>query len=155
MALHPLYRTHDGSIIGVVKGRKSPYNFRVKYRQPGKAERTPKHIHLIVDLYMKLIGDESLTMQMVDHIINDIVLKVIPVTSFPPSLQVFQPAHAAQYEKLNSYGEYLVDFLLVTTELIQIQERTNYPEGVLNLNLFRLFRQKADIFSVVGAATFR
>lgn len=41
------------------------------------------------------------------------------------------------------------------TELIMIQEKTNYPQGVMNLNLFRLFRNEADIFSVVSAATFR
>jgi hypothetical protein len=36
-----------------------------------------------------------------------------------------------------------------------IQERTNYPEGVLNLQLFQKFRDGEDIFSVVSAATFR
>jgi len=35
-----------------------------------------------------------------------------------------------------------------------IQEKTNYPTGRMNLDLFRLFRNEADIFSVVGAATF-
>lgn len=155
MALIPIYRTKNGIIIGVLKGRKSLYNFKVKYRQPGKVERTPKHIHVIIDLYMKLVGDEQLTMKLVDHIIEDIILKVKPATTFPPSLQVFKPIRANQYRDLNHYGEYPVDFLLVTTELIQIQEKTNYPEGTLNLRLFRLFRQKADIFSVVSAATFR
>ena len=94
-------------------------------------------------------------MKMVDHIIQNIILKVKPATSFPPSLQVFKPTHIKQYLNLNHYGEYPVDFLLVTTELIQIQEKTNYPEGALNLRLFQLFRQKADIFTVVSAATFR
>jgi hypothetical protein len=155
MALIPIYKSQDGTIIGAIKGKKSLYNFRVKYQQPGKAERTPKHIHIIIDLYMKLIGNELLTMQLVDHIIGDIILKVSPSTVFPPILQIFQTSHAQQFSNLNRYGEYPVDFLLVITELIQIQERTNYPEGTLNLNLFQLFRQKADIFSVVSAATFR
>ena len=155
MALIPIYETQNGTVIGVIKGRKSLYNFRVKYREPEKQERTPKHIHIIIDLYMKLVGNENLAMQMVDHILNEIILKVRPSTTFPPELQVFQPLHAYKYQELDHYGEYPIDFLLVVTELIQIQEKTNYPEGTLNLDLFRLFREKADIFTVVSAATFR
>lgn len=56
---------------------------------------------------------------------------------------------------MDTYGEYTVEFLLVVTELIMIQEKTNYPDGVMNLNLFQRFRDGADIFSVVSAATFR
>lgn len=155
MALIPIYTARNGTIIGVIKGGKSLYNFRVKYQERGKRERTPKHMHVIIDLYMKSVGNEPLTMQMVDHIINNIIHKVSPTNSFPPKLQIFQPSHAQAYQPLNKYGEYPVDFLLVVTELIQIQEKTNYPTGTLNLKLFRLFREKADIFSVVSAATFR
>lgn len=36
-----------------------------------------------------------------------------------------------------------------------IQEKSNYPNGTLNLHLFERFRAKADIFSVVSTATFR
>lgn len=60
-----------------------------------------------------------------------------------------------QFQGVDAYGEYSVEFLLVITELIMIQEKTNYPSGILNLNLFRLFQGEADIFSVVSAATFR
>jgi len=155
MALIPIYTTQNGAIIGVVKGGKSLYNFRVKYQELGKQERTPKHIHVIIDLYMKSVGNEPLTMQLVDHIVNNIILKVSSTNSFLPKSQIFQPIHAQAYQQLDKYGEYPVDFLLVVTELIQIQEKTNYPTGVLNLNLFQLFREKADIFSVVSAATFR
>lgn len=155
MALIPIYTARNEAVIGVVKGGKSLYNFRVKYREQGKQERTPKHMHVIIDLYMKLVGNERLTMQLVDHIINNIILKVSPTNSFPPKLQIFEPSHARAYQHLDKHGEHPIDFLLVVTELIQIQEKTNYPTGVLNLNLFRLFREKADIFTVVSAATFR
>jgi hypothetical protein len=45
--------------------------------------------------------------------------------------------------------------MLIIAELIMIQEKTNYPRGVLNLNLFKNLRAEKDIFSVVSAATFR
>lgn len=153
--LHPIYTTTDGVIVYVSKGGKSKYNFKVQYQEPAKRIRTPKHIHLIIDLYMKRTGNKSLTMQLVDHLIDEVILRIHPSTSNPPALQIFSPQHAARFQPLDAYGEYSVEFLLVITELIMIQEKTNYPHGVLNLNLFRLFRNEADIFSVVSAATFR
>jgi hypothetical protein len=146
--------TGDGVQIFVSRGEKSPFDFKVQYRQPGKRLRTPKHIHLIVDLYMKLTGNRKLTMQLIDHIIYNIILKVKPITSFPPNLQIFSDEHVHRFQELECYGEYSIEFLLVVMELIQIQEKTNYPNGTFNLNLFRKFRQGADIFEVVSAATF-
>ncbi len=153
--LHPIYTTGSGTVIYVCKGGKSQHNFKVRYQEPGKRVRTPKHIHLIIDLYMKRTGNKPLTMQLVGHIIDEIILKVNPSTSNPPGLQIFSPSQVAKFQALDAYGEYSVEFLLVVTELIMIQEKTNYPNGVMNLNLFRLFRDEADIFSVVSAATFR
>lgn len=152
---HPIYTTTDGVVIYASKGGKSQYNFKVQYRESGKRVRTPKHIHLIIDLYMKRTGNKPLTMQLVDHIIDEIILKVRASTSNPPDLQIFDRQHVERFQALDAYGEYSIEFLLVVTELIMIQEKTNYPHGVMNLNLFRRFRDEADIFSVVSAATFR
>lgn len=152
---HPIYVTAQGTTVYVSKGGKSQYDFKVQYHEPGKRLRTPKHIHLIIDLYMKRTGDRSLTLQLVDHIIEGIILKVNPSNSNPPVLQVFSPQDVDRFRALDAYGEYSVEFLLVITELILIQEKTNYPQGVMSLHLFRLFREEADIFSVVSAATFR
>ena len=152
---HPIYTTAKNVVVYASKGGKSQHNFKVQYQEPGKRVRTPKHIHLIIDLYMKRTGNRLLTMRLVDHIIDGIILRVDASTSNPPVLQVFSPDHVKQFEALNTYGEYSIEFLLVVTELIMIQERTNYPEGVLNLKLFQRFRDEADIFSVVSAATFR
>jgi hypothetical protein len=138
----------------VEKGKKSQFDFKVRYLEPGKRARTPKHIHIIIDLYLKSSGNPSLTTSLIDHIINNIIMKVMPATTFPPSLQVFSLNHAAQFAGLNPYGEYGVEFLLVLVELLMIQEKTNYPNGTLNLSLFQKFRNNADIFSVVSAATY-
>lgn len=117
--------------------------------------RTPKHIHLIVDLFAKRTGDLQLSNALIDYIIQDIILKVTPSISYPPSLQIFKPVHAESFSALSKYGEYSAEFLLVITELIMIQEKTNYPNGTINLKLFQKLRAGADIFSVVSAATFR
>ena len=154
---HKIYVASNGTEIIVSRGSKpqSPYDFRVHYKSPGKRVRTPKHIHLIIDLYLKMCGDERNTLKLVDHILNNIIRKVKPAVGFPPKLQIFEPGHARKFEMLNKFGEYPVDFLLVVSELIMIQEKTNYPNGTLNLELFRKFRDKAGIFEVVSAATFR
>lgn len=153
--LHSIYTTSDSVIVYVSKGGKSRCNFKVQYQEPGKRVRTPKHIHLIIDLYMKRMGNKPLTMRLVDHIIDRIISRVNSSTSNPPILQIFSPSHAKRFQELDAYGEYSTEFLLVITELIMMQEKTNYPDGVLNLRLFQRFREEADIFSVVGAATFR
>jgi hypothetical protein len=150
-----IYRTSSGVAIYVEHGSKSQFDFIVKYQEPNKRLRTPKHIHLIVDLFSKRTGNLSLTNLLLDHIINKIILPIEPATEFPPSLQVFKARHIREFDELSKYGEYSAEFLLVITELIMIQEKTNYPNGTINLNLFKKFRAGADIFSIVSAATFR
>jgi hypothetical protein len=150
-----VYTTSDRVEISVAPGRKSPYDFIVKYREPGKRLRTPKHIHLIVDLFAKRTGDFQLSNTLIDHIIQNIIQKVTTSDSYPPSIQVFKPLHAEKFRVLDQYGEYSAEFLLVITELIMIQEKTNYPSGTINLKLFQKLRDGADIFSIVSAATFR
>jgi hypothetical protein len=152
-----MHTTKDGVKILVSKGSKkeSPFDFRVHYQEPNKRVRTPKHIHLIIDLYMKLSRNEKLTLKLVDYLI-DMMKKLKPVTQYPPSLQVYNKQDLSEFEELNNYGEYSVEFIVVVTELIMIQEKTNYPTGTMNVKVFERFRDKHDdIFAVVSAATFR
>lgn len=65
-----------------------------------------------------------------------------PETKFPPTLQVYDKKDIAQFEELNKYGEYSVEFIFVVTELIMIQEKTNYPTGTMNIKVFERFRDK-------------
>ncbi len=109
----------------------------------------------MVDLFAKRVDNQELTEAFVDYIIDDIILKVEPSITYPPVLQRFNQDDVARFQELDHYGEYHVDFLLVVQELIMIQEKTNYPNGIMNLNLYKSFKQGKDIFSLVSAATFR
>ena len=150
-----LFRTtKDGIRIYTEPGQKSAYDFVVRYRQPGKRMRTPKHIHIIADLYQKRGAKPDLLNDFVDHIIS-IIDATAPANDYPPTLRAFDEAQLARFASLDDIGEYRVEFLLVVIELIMLQERTNYPNGNMNRRLFQRFRDGADIFSVVGAATFR
>jgi hypothetical protein len=152
----PVWTTQNGVEIAVAKGTKpqSPYDFVVKYREPGKKQwRTPKHVHLIVELYVKEAYDKALTHQLCNHLLN-VFKQVQPITVYPPSLQYFQPAHATQFQALNAVGEMTVEFLLVVSELIFIQEKTNYKTGSLTYDLYKAFGVK-DRFCVIHMATYR
>lgn len=150
-----VYKTKKGTDILLTKGSKSKYDFIVKYKQRGKRERTPKHIHIIIDLYIKLAKNENLTMKFIDHILNVIFPKIKQVDYYPVLPKIFRNEHIIEFEELNEYGEYTVEFLLVVIELIMMQEKTNYPDGILSLGIFQKLRDKGDIFSVVSTTTFR
>ncbi|APB33922.1 hypothetical protein GlitD10_1598 [Gloeomargarita lithophora Alchichica-D10] len=150
-----LYTTQNQVQIYVETGRKSACDFVVKYREPRKRIRTPKHIHLMVDLFAKRAGNQQLCNAFVNHIINNIIQVVAPTSQFPPTLQVFALSHSTTFNLLDQYGDYSTEFFLIIVELIMIQEKTNYPNGKMNLQLFQQFRNNADIFTIVSKATFR
>ena len=150
-----IHTTGDGVQILAYHGNKSPCDFIVKYREPGRRERTPKHIHMVVDLFMKRATDPMLTEKLLDHIVDNICLQVRPSPTNDPSLQIYKAQDALNFAGLNGAGEYTIEFLLVTLELIQTQEITNYPSGNGHYRLYTLLRNGDSIFSVVSAATFR
>ena len=147
-----VYTTAKGVQINVQPGSKSPLDFIVKYREPGKRERTPKHIHIVVDIFGKRVASPILTNALLDHVISMIGL-VQPATAFPPHLRFFSPSQVARFSPLDAIGEYSVEFLLVVVELIMTQERTNYPSGRMTLDVFTRLRSGSDIYSVVSKAT--
>jgi hypothetical protein len=144
-----IYTTKKNVQIGVYPGRKpeSPHDFIVKFKEPNKRERTPAHVHLIVEMYVKHAHNPSLTMNLKDHILT-MLAQIKPINSFPPSLQFFKPEHIELFKDLDTVGELPVEFLLVVTELLAIQEKTNYPAGSLTESLYKDFGVK-DRFSVI------
>lgn len=148
-----VYTTADSVEIYVEPGQKSKYDFLVRYKEPGRRVRTPKHIHLIIDLYLKKIGNRQLTLQLVKEFL-DMLPNLKEAKEFPPKFQEFSKERFSRYEELNSSGEYSVEFLAAIFDLIMIQEKTNYPNGTINRKLFEAFLEEKDIFTVVSAATF-
>lgn len=150
---HTVHTTRQGVEICVIPGKKSTHDFIVKYTEPGKRARTPQHVHLIVELYVKQAHDSATTLALRDHLLA-VYDRITPVTSFPPSLQVFRPTDPASFHSLDAVGEFSVEFMLVVSELIFIQEKTNYPAGSMTQKLYRDFGSK-DRFAVIRSATFR
>lgn len=150
-----IYTTKTNIQIEVYRGRKpeSPYDFIVKFKEPNKRERTPAHVHLIVEMYVKYAYNPTLTLKLKEHILK--MLKSIkPVNSFPPTLQFFKIEHIEPFKELDKVGEFTVEFLLVVTELMAIQEKTNYPGGSLTESLYEDFGVK-DRFQVIQKAVLK
>ncbi|MEJ5252028.1 MAG: hypothetical protein HPY54_13140 [Chthonomonadetes bacterium] len=150
-----IYTTERNVRICVYPGKKtqSPFDFIVRYTESGKRERTPKHVHLIVEMYVKHAFNPELTMKLRDHILT-MLDNIHPVNTFPPQLQYFRPEHIEDFRELDHVGEFTVEFLLVVSELIGIQEKTNYPKGSLTQSLYADFGVK-DRFSVIQKAVWR
>jgi hypothetical protein len=151
---HLVYITKNGVEIYVEPGSKSRYDFMVKYKEPGKRVRTPKHIHLIIDLYMKKSGNNDLTLKLVKEFLKWLN-NLKESKEYPPSFQEFTKEKLNRFKDLSKFGEYSVEFLSAIFDLIMIQEKTNYPEGTINRKLFEAFLEGKDIFSVVSSASFR
>jgi len=150
-----IYTTKAEVQIGVYPGSKpeSPHDFIVKFREPNKRERTPAHVHLIVEMYVKYAYNPLLALKLKEHILT-MLNQIKPVNSFPPTLQFFRPEHVEPFKDLDRVGEFSVEFLLVVTELMAIQEKTNYPEGSLTESLYKDFGKK-DRFSVIQKAVLK
>lgn len=150
-----VYTTSESVRFEVYPGSKqqSPYDFIVKFREPGKRKRTPAHVHLIVEMYVKHAFNPLLTLKLRNHIL-DMLSQIKPVTSFPPTLQFFKPEHIGPFKELDKVGEFTVEFLLIAIELVAIQERTNYPTGTVTENLYKNFGVK-DRFSVIQSSVWR
>ncbi len=150
-----IWTTERAVQIVVEAGRKSEHDFVVKYHDPQRSRnwRTPKHIHLIVELYVKEAHQPRLTYELRDHLIS-VYDKVQPISHYPPTLQVYRKGDEQRFLSLDAVGEYSVEFLLVVSELIFIQEKTNYPQGSLTRELYKDFGVE-DRFRVVQKAAFR
>jgi len=98
-------------------------------------------------------GNKELALKLRDHMLS-VFDRISPVRYFPPKLQVFNPSDVDRFKELNGFGEYDVEFLLVVSELLMIQEKTNYPLGSMTQQMYAAFGRE-DIFGVVSSASFR
>ena len=151
MPSHLVHTTADGRQIHVEPGKKSQFDFRVRFMGPHGKLRTPMHIHLVIELYVKHAFNAPLTLQLREHLLH-LFDQLQPVACYPPTLQVFQTAQAAPFSVLDAVGEFSVECFLVLNELIFIQEKTNYPQGSATRSLYEAFMVK-DMFSMIQAAT--
>lgn len=147
-------------IIYVFQGTLSTYDIIIKYRKDESRIRTPKHIHWVVDILMKMQGNESLT--------KDYLLKIqncwnscTPLTNndFDSLKSLVENGKDAieieHYYALNTFGEYDVEFLYVLMELLAVQEKTNRADAYMFGNIIEeLLEADRDLFKIISTAGF-
>lgn len=162
------FQVNESFKIGVYSGTKSAMDIIVRYRQKRAADgtwtriRTPKHIHWVIDVMIKMDAERNLTRQFLDTLI-DIWSRTDKIRNREEldaalDLQYLSQQCSedfARFEPLSRHGEYSIKFLILVAILLMKQERTNYDNTQLFSTLFQKLKAGDDIFGIVSAASFR
>lgn len=145
-------------VIYVFQGELTQFDIVVKYRKGQKRIRTPKHIHWVGDILMKMQGNETLTkeyLRAIQHYWNHCV--PLPSNDFDTLKALIESVEDAieieQYTPLNAFGEYDVEFLYVLMKLLAVQEKTNRTDAYMFGNTIEeLLEEQRDIFRIISTA---
>ena len=149
-----------GYIIYVFQGNLSQFDIVIKYKKDGKRIRTPKHIHWVVDILMKMQGNEELTKEYLLAIQN-CWNTCVPLSNndFDTLKDLIETGEKdikiGQFFDLNVFGEYDVEFLYVLMELLAVQEKTNRADAYMFGKIIEeLLETDRDIFKIISTAGF-
>lgn len=147
-------------IICVFQGNLSQFDIVIKYKKDGKRIRTPKHIHWVVDILMKMQGNEELTKEYLLAIQN-CWNTCVPLSNndFDTLKDLIETGEKdikiGQFFDLNVFGEYDVEFLYVLMELLAVQEKTNRADAYMFGKIIEeLLETDRDIFKIISTAGF-
>lgn len=147
-------------VIYVFQGELTQFDIVIKYRKGEKRIRTPKHIHWVGDILMKMQGNEVLAKRYLGAIQNCWNTCVpLPGNDFDTLKALVEDGEDAidieQYAPLNEFGEYDVEFLYVLMELLAVQEKTNRADAYMFGNIIdELLEADRDIFKIISTAGF-
>lgn len=151
----------DGTIIGVFEGDRGfikDHDIIIKYKEKGKRIRTPKHIHWVIDLLIKKQHKPELALRFMKHLRN-MYDKVEGFKSKEDRtnfiLKETSKEKLKEFEELNKYGEYKVEFIGHLIELMIKMEKNTPPEKPARVfkELMEAMIQEKEIFVVVSKAT--
>ncbi|MBU0459669.1 MAG: hypothetical protein KJ771_02570 [Nanoarchaeota archaeon] len=154
-------RLHDGTVIGVFEGSRGAnpeHDILIKYKEEGKRIRTPKHIHWVIDLLIKKEHNRELTLKFMRYL-RDIYDRVEGFKSKEDrqkcELTETTDEKLKEFEELNNYGEYKIDFIGHLIELMIKMEKNTPPEKPARVfrELMDAIIQEKEIFVVVSKAT--
>jgi len=151
----------DGTIIGVFEGNRGhipEHDILIKYQEKGKKVRTPKHIHWVIDLLIKKQHNPELTLKFMKYL-REMYDRVRGFKSKEDRanfiLKETSKEKLKQFEELNKYGEYSVEFIGHLIELMIKMEKNTPPEKPARVfrELMDAMIQEKEIFVIVSKAT--
>jgi len=148
----------SGIVLSVFPGSLSPNDILLKYKERNGRYRTPKHIHWVIDLMLKREHNEVLT----NELLRDFKSQwsnITPLLSrdyeaIINSLSLSRDeALLERYSDLNSYGYYIIDFIMHLMELLMLQEKTNFSNAYMFINVINELLSGTDLFRLISTAT--
>lgn len=154
------FKLKDGTLIGVFQGSRGQnpdLDIIVKYKEPNKSVRTPQHIHWAIDLLIKKEHNRELTKKFVKYLL-DIWDDIMPFENKQEQqkckLKSTSSEKLKNFEELNNYGEYSIEFIDHILELIMIQEKTGLARAFMFRGVLEAIYKDKDIFSIVAQARY-
>ncbi len=154
----------DGRTIGIFQGRRGQnpdLDIIVKYQDKytkGKRCRTPQHIHWAIDVLIKKEHNKELTKKYIAYLLKT-WHNIEPFKNKEEQqkceLKYTNPENLQEFEELNQYGEYTVEFIGHILELIMIQEKTGSAKAHMFKDTLEAIHNDKDIFSIVSKASFK
>ncbi|MGN0803930.1 MAG: hypothetical protein ACI4MS_00920 [Candidatus Coproplasma sp.] len=145
-------------ILYVFQGTISEFDIFIKYKKDNLRMRTPKHIHWVVDVLIKMQWQKRLTIKFLREI-KKIWNTCIPLSNndYTTLKSLIENAlskiEIAKFKTLDKYGEYSTDFLFVLMYLLSVQEKTNRADAYMFGSIIdELLNDNYDIFKIVSTA---
>jgi len=151
----------NGVTIGIFAGSRSynpDYDILIKYQEEGKRVRTPKHIHWVIDILIKKEHNKELTLKFLRYL-RDMYDRVEGFQSKGDrekcELKETTPEKLREFEELNKYGEYSIEFIGHLIELMIKMEKNTPPEKPARVfkELIDSMIKEDEIFVIVSKAT--
>jgi len=150
-----------GITLGIFAGNKGhnpDHDILIKYKEDGKRIRTPKHIHWVIDILIKKEHNRELTINFLRYL-RDMYDRVKGFQSKEErdNCEIIETTHEKlkQFEELNLYGEYSVEFIGHLIELMIKMEKNMPPEKPARVfkELMDSMIKEDEIFVIVSKAT--
>lgn len=153
-------------ILYIYQGSFSTYDMLIRYRtyKNGKwsRERTPKHIHWVVDILLKQQVKKRTANKFLDDLIKH-WKETKPIKNNEDRDKLikryiklaFEEDSNQKFSKLNNIGDYDITFLLLVAMLLIAQEKTNNSNAYMFKNILDALKCREDIFDIISIATHR
>lgn len=124
-----VFKLNDKYIIGIYEGKISEYDILIRYRQKEKGKwsriRTPKHIHWVVDMLLKMQMNKEKAKEFIEFLLRRWE-EIEPIKSeeerkLRTSYNYISSTYTEElnkYKELSKYGEYSIKFLIFLAELL-------------------------------------
>ena len=160
-----VYLINNSYILAVYKGKLSPLDIILRYRQREKSGkwsriRTPKHIHWAVDMLLKLSHEEEKAKQFLDFLLQmweqtEGFKTETERRNFLKEENLLREVEkeANRFEELSRYGEYSIKFLILLAKLLMKQEKTNREDAYMFRNLLEALKEHKELYKIISIAT--